>query len=95
MHYLCSVAQLCLALCNSMDCSRLDFQTLSMGFSGQEYWSGLPPPNPGDLPDPGIEPVSLSSPALAGRFFATVPPGNPMDGQRSLVGYSPWGQLID
>ena len=42
-----------------------------MGFSRQEYWSGLPPPNPGDLPDPGIEPVSLSSPALAGRFFNT------------------------
>ena len=42
---------------------------LSMGFSGQEYWSGLPCPPPGDLPDPGIEPVSLMSPALAGSFF--------------------------
>ena len=42
---------------------------LSMGFSGQEYWSGLPFPPPGDLPDPGIEPVSLKSPALAGRVF--------------------------
>ena len=43
---------------------------LSMGFSRQEYWSGLPGPLPGDLPDPGIEPVSLRSPALTGRFFA-------------------------
>ena len=40
-----------------------------MGFSRQEYWSGLPCPPPGDLPNPGIEPVSLTSPALAGRFF--------------------------
>ena len=44
---------------------------LSMGFSRQEYWSGLPYPPPGDLPDPGIEPMSLQSPALAGRFITT------------------------
>ena len=44
---------------------------LSMGFSRQEYWSGLPCPHPRDLPDPGIEPVSLTSPALAGRLFTT------------------------
>ena len=44
---------------------------LSMGFSRQEYWSGLPCPPPGTLPDPGIEPVSLMSPALAGRFSTT------------------------
>ena len=44
---------------------------LSMGFSRQEYWSGLPFPLPGDLPDPGIELVSLMSPALAGGFFTT------------------------
>ena len=42
---------------------------LSMGFSRQEYWSGLPFPPPGDFPDPGIEPQSLTSPALARRFF--------------------------
>ena len=44
----------------------------SMGFARQEYWSGLPFPAPGDFPNPGIEPAS---PALAGRFFKTVPPG--------------------
>ena len=44
---------------------------LSMGFSRQEHWSGLPCPPPGDLPDPGMEPVSLTSPALAGEFFTT------------------------
>ena len=45
-----------------------------MGFSRQEYWSGLPFPSPGDLPDPGTEP---RSPALAGGFFTTEPPGKP------------------
>ena len=44
---------------------------LSMGFSRQEYWSGLPLPSPGDRPQPGIEPTSLMSPALAGTFFST------------------------
>ena len=44
---------------------------LSMGFSRQEYWTALPCPPPGDLPDPGIEPVSLTSLALAGGFFTT------------------------
>ena len=42
---------------------------LSMGLSRQENWSGLPFPSPGDIPHPGIEPVSLVSPALAGGFF--------------------------
>ena len=44
---------------------------VSMGFSRQEYWSRLPLPSPGNLPDPGIKPVSLMSPALASRFFIT------------------------
>ena len=44
---------------------------LSMGFSRQEYWRGLPFLPPGDLPDPGMEPASLPSPALAGGFFTT------------------------
>ena len=42
---------------------------LSMGFSRQEYWSGLPYPPPEDLPDSGVEPVSLMSTALAGAFY--------------------------
>ena len=44
---------------------------LSMGFSRQEYWSGLPCHPPGNLPHPGIKPASLKSPALAGRFYTT------------------------
>ena len=46
----------------------------SMGFLRQEYWSGVPFPSAGDLPDPRIEPAS---PALAGRFFIAEPPGKP------------------
>ena len=60
-------------LCNPIDCSPPGF--LSMRFPKQEYWKGLPFPSPGDLPDPGIEPVS---PALAGGFFTTVLPGKPV-----------------
>ena len=52
---------------------------LSMGIFWQEHWSGLPFPLPGDPPDSGIKPMS---PALAGRFFTTEPPGKP-----SLVSY--------
>ena len=44
---------------------------LSMGFSRQEYWSGLPCPPPGDLPKPGIEPACLMFPVLADGFFTT------------------------
>ena len=44
---------------------------LPVEFSRQEYWSRLPFPTPGALPDPGIEPTSLVSPVLAGRFFTT------------------------
>ena len=50
---------------------------LSMEFSTQEYWSGLPFPPSGDLPNPGTEPRSPALPALAGGFFTTEPPGNP------------------
>ena len=50
---------------------------LSMGFSRQEYWSGLPFPPSGDLHDPRLEPSSLASPALASRFCITMPPGKP------------------
>ena len=52
---------------------------LSMGFPSQEYWNGLPFPSAGNLPNPGIEATSLVSPALAGGFFTTAPPGKPLD----------------
>ena len=55
-----------------------------MGFSRQECWSGLPGPPPGDLPDPGIKPMSLASPGSAGRFFTTVPPGKPLEAFSSV-----------
>ena len=51
---------------------------LSTGFPRQEYWSGLPFPSLGDLPDPGTERASLASPALAGSFFTTEPPEKPL-----------------
>ena len=64
------VAQSCLALCDPVDCSPPG--SPSMEFSRYEYWSGLPFPPPGYLPDLVIKPMSLSSPALAGIFFTTV-----------------------
>ena len=51
---------------------------LSMEFSRHNYWSELPCPPPGDLPDPGIQPASLMSFALAGGFLTTAPPGKPL-----------------
>ena len=54
---------------------------LSMDFSRQEYWSGFPFPPPGDLPNSGIKPGSLASPASAGRFFTTEPPEKPFSRQ--------------
>ena len=48
---------------------------LSVGFPRKECWSGLPFPFPGDLPNPGIKPMSPEFPALAGGFFTTEPPG--------------------
>ena len=53
------------------------YTPLSMGFSRQVYWSGLPFRPLGDLPDPGIKPASLVSPALPGRFFTAEPQGKP------------------
>ena len=52
-------------------CTVAHLAPLSMGFSRQEDWNGLPCPPSGDLPDPGIRTVSLLSPALAGGFFTT------------------------
>ena len=65
----CSVASVMSdsAILRSVACQ----DPLSMGFSRQGYWSGLPCPPPGDLPNPGIEPSSLKSPVLTGRFFST------------------------
>ena len=67
------VTKPCLDFCNPIDCSLQ--ASLPMGFSRQEYWGGLPFPLPGDLPYPGIAPGSPASPALAGGFFPTEPPG--------------------
>ena len=71
----CVCAQSCLTLYNSWTVACLAF--LSMEFSGQEDWSGLPFPS-GDLPDPWIKPASLVSPAFTGGFFTFVPPGKPL-----------------
>ena len=61
----------CLILCDPIDQTIVHQASLSMGFPRQKYWSGLPSPLPGDLPNTGIEPTSLMSPALAGGFFTT------------------------
>ena len=73
MHFvivLCSVAQSCPTLCDpwTVACQA----PLSMEFFRQENWSMLPSPTPRNLPNTGTEPAS---PALAGRFFSTAPPG--------------------
>ena len=58
-------------------------QSLSVGFSRQEYWSGLPFPLTGDLPEPGIEPASFMPPALAGGFFTASTTWKPRRGSLS------------
>ena len=68
----------CVLLCDSIDCSLQAL--LSMKFSKQEYWNGLPFPTPNYLPDPGVKPASPVSPALSGRFFTTEPPWKPQSG---------------
>ena len=72
-----SVVQSCPALCEPTDCSCQ--APLPMGLSRQEYWSGLPCPPPGGLPDPGIEPTS---PALQVDSLLSEPPGKPLDSDR-------------
>ena len=67
------VAKSCPTLCDPMDCSLPG--TSIHRFPKQEYWNGLPFPSPGDLPDPGIKPMS---PALVGKFSTTEPPGKPI-----------------
>ena len=70
-HCYCLVAQLCLTLLRS-PWTVVHQAPLTMGFPRQEYRSGLPYPSPGDLSDPGTEPMS---PALSGRVFTTESPG--------------------
>ena len=71
----CVQAQSCLTLYSPVN--RSPQVLVSMGFSRQEYWSGLPFPLPGDLPDPGTEPTSFVSPVLEDGFFTTEQPGKP------------------
>ena len=61
----------CPTLFCAMNCSLAEHILMFMEFSRQEHWSELPFPKQGDLPDPGVEPATLASPALAGRFFTT------------------------
>ena len=78
VYVLCLVTQLCPTLCNPMDCSPPG-SSVHGGFSRQEYWSGLPCP-PGDLPDSGIEPMSLTSLVLQVDSLPTEPLGKPLRG---------------
>ena len=71
-HCYCSVAKSCPTLLQSHVWAVARQAPLSMGFSRQEYWSGLPFPSPGNLPNPGVKPIS---PASAGKFFTTESPG--------------------
>ena len=94
-----SVLQSCLTLVTPWTVAHQAL--LSMGLLWQEYWSGLPFPPPGDLPNPGTEPTSPVVPALAGGFFIAEPPGKPRDQFKSpawqgrfsvtaLLGKVPW-----
>ena len=75
--YDCGAGGLLTKLCLTLETQAEACQApLSMGFPRLEYWSKLPFPPPGDIPNPGIEPLS---PALAGRFFTTEPPGKPQN----------------
>ena len=76
--YRCCCAVLCSVLSNCFATQRsvAHKPPLSMEFSRQEYWTGLPFPTPGDLPDPRIKPMS---PALAGDYFTTEPQGKPLN----------------
>ena len=84
-----SVTQSCLILCDSTDYIACK-APLSMEFLRQEYWSRLPLPSPGDLPDPGIKPKSLVSPALASGFYHLCHLGSPDD--NSLL--FPWTENL-
>ena len=78
------VAQSCLSLCHFMDYIAHQAPR-SMGFCRQEYWSGLPFPPLGDLPNPGIEPASLMSPSWQAGSFPLAPPGKPWGSVRQII----------
>ena len=86
---MCSVAQFCLTLCGPPG-----FPLLSMEFSRQEYWRGLLLPTPGALPDTGIEPRCLVSPALPGDSLPLAPSGKPPAGSYGSFIFSIWGTSI-
>ena len=74
MHYLCVCTQSLSGLDSATPWTVAHQASLSMGFSRQQYWNGLPFPSPGDLSHPGIQP---ESPSLASGFLTTEPPGKP------------------
>ena len=80
---MCAVTKSCLTLYDHIVAHQAP---LTMGFSRQAYWSGLPFPPPGDLPDPGIKPVS---PAVADRFFPTEPLGKPSQSANPQANWVP------
>ena len=84
---MCLVIQSYPTLCDLMNCSPSG--PLSIGFSRQEYWSGLPSPPPGNLPNPGIEP---RSPASQADSLPTEPPGKPSYENERVERKSPTGQ---
>ena len=88
----CMYAQLCPTVCDpwTVTCQA----PLSTGFPRQEYWNGLPFPSWGDRLNPGIEPTSPVSPALAGRFFIAEPPGKPYKGFADMLSPFPFIALI-
>ena len=93
---------MCVRMLSHLTCIRLFVSlwtiacqaSLSVGFSRQEYWSGLPWPSPGYLPNPGIEPMSLRSPALAGGFFTTSATGKTSVHPTHHLNTTDWSQLM-
>ena len=89
----CMHACTVVSLCDSMDCSPPGFSL--HGIFQAEYRSGMPFPIPGDLLNPGIKPTHLMSPALAGSFLTTVPPGKPPTMSNRLSPNHPRPLFID
>ena len=87
--------QLCLTLCDLMDCSPPGSSV--RGILQQEYWSGLLSPPPGDLPDPGIKTLSLRSPALPGTYqaFTTSTPWEALKCHATLLLNEIWKLSVE